>query len=373
MKKLLLLILLVFAMTNSIDAKNPFLSKYKTPYETPPFNLIKNEHYEPAVKEGIRQHEQEIDKIIKNKQAPTFENTIVAYEQSGETLSKVLQVFFNLLSAESNDEMMEISQRVSPVISEHYNNISLNEDLFKRVKAIYDKRSELNLNPEQVRLVEKIYEGFENSGATLSENDKATYRELSTALSQLTLNFGQNVLRETNKFEMLLTDKADLAGLPESVLEAAAAKAKSKDKEGWLFDLSAPSYIGFMKYSTRRDLREKLYMASSTKCVTGGEFDNQENVKKIAETRMKIANLFGYPDYATFSLRRVMAKNKENVYDLLDKLYNAYALSARQDVKEVQGFAIGMEGKSIEIQPWDWSYYSEKLKDAKYEDRKSVV
>lgn len=373
MKKLLLLILLVFTMTNSIDAKNPFLAKYNTPHGTPPFNLIKNEHYEPAVKEGIRQHEQEIDKIIKNKQAPTFENTIVAYEASGETLSKVLQVFFNLLSAESNEEMMEISQRISPIISEHSNNVSLNEDLFKRIKVIYDKRSELNLTPEQIRLVEKVYEGFENSGATLSEKDKATYRELSTALSQLTLMFGQNVLKDTNKFEMLLTDKADLEGLPESVLSAAATAAKSKGKEGWLFDLSAPSYIGFMKYSTRRDLREKLYIAYSTRCVMGGDFDNQENVRKIAETRLEIANLFGYPDYASFSLRRVMAKNKENVYNLLDKLFDAYALSARQDVKEVQGYAIGMEGKAIEIQPWDWSYYSEKLKDAKYELNDEMV
>jgi len=373
MKKLILLISLVFAMTNSIDANNPFLSKYKTPYETPPFNLIKNEHYEPAIKEGIKQHQSEVDKIIANKQVATFENTVVAYEQSGETLSKVLSVFFNLLSAESDDEMMQISQRVSPVITEHYNNISLNEDLFKRIKVVYDKRNESGLNSEQVRLIEKIYEGFENSGATLSEKDKDIYRELSTALSKLTLDFGQNSLKETNKFEMLLTNKDDLAGLPESVLEAAIAKAKSKDKEGWMFDLSAPSYVGFMKYSSRRDLRKKLYMAYNTKCVSGGEFDNQENVKKIAETRLKIANLFGYSDYATFSLRRVMAKNKENVYDLLDKLYNAYALSAHQDVKEVQGYAIGMEGKSIEIQPWDWSFYSEKLKDAKYEVNDEMV
>lgn len=373
MKKLFLLILLVFAMTNSVDAKNPFLSKYKTPYETAPFNLIKNEHYEPAVKEGIKQHQAEVDKIVSNKQAATFDNTVVAYEQSGETLTNALSVFYNLLSAESNDEMMEISQRISPVTTEHFNNITLNEGLFKRIKAVYEKRNESGLNPEQIRLVEKIYEGFENSGATLSEADKVTYRELSADLSKYTLDFGQNVLKETNKFEMLLTNEADVAGLPESVLGAAVAKAKSKGKEGWMFDLSAPSYLGFMKYSSRRDLREKLYLAFATKCVAGGEFDNQENVRKIAETRLKVAKLFGYPDYATFSLRKVMAKNKEGVYNLLDKLYDAYALSAHRDVKEVQGYAIGVEGKAIDLQPWDWSYYSEKLKDAKYQVNDEMV
>ncbi len=373
MRKLLLLILLVFAMTNNIEAQNPFLSKYKTPHETPPFDKIKNEHYKPAIEKGIKEQEAEINKIVGQKAEPTFENTIVAYEQSGETLGRVMHIFFNMLSAESDDEMMLISEEVDPMITDHFNNISLNEGLFKRVKTVYDKRNELGLNTEQVRLIEKIYEGFENSGATLSEKDKETYRTLSTELSQLNLRFGQNVLKESNKFEMLLTNEADLAGLPESVREAAAAKAKSKDKEGWMFDLSAPSYIAFMKYSSRRDLREKLYKAYNTKCVMGGEFDNQDNVRKIAETRMKIANLFGYPDYASFSLKRVMAKNPKNVYGLLDQLFDAYAIAARQDVKEVQGYAIGMEGKSIEIQPWDWSYYAEKLKDAKYEVNDEMV
>lgn len=223
------------------------------------------EHFEPAFEKGMEEHKVEIDKIASNSDAPTFANTIAAMEYSGKTLNRVSSVFFNLLSAESNDEMMEISQRLSPKLSAHSNYINLNEDLFKRVKSIYDERNSLGLTPEQIRLVEKYYEGFENSGATLSPEDKEKYRALTMELSKATLEFGQNVLRETNAFEMLLTDESDLAGLPKSVIDAAAAKAKSKGKEGWLFDLSAPSLSAFMKYSSRRDLREKLYMANSTK------------------------------------------------------------------------------------------------------------
>lgn len=350
----------------TIQAQNPFFSAYKTPYDTPPFNKIKNEHYEPAIEKGIAEHQAEINKIVMIRAVPTFENTIVPLEESGKLLSRVTSVFFNLLSSESNDEMMEIAQRIQPKLSEHSNSITLNEGLFQKVKAVYDKRLESNLTPEQIRLVEKTYRGFENSGATLVGKDRDTYKELSTKLSQLTLDFGQNALKESNKFEMLLTDEADLAGLPQMVKDAAAAKAKAKGKEGYMFDLSAPSYIAFMKYSTRRDLRQKLYMAYNTKCVAGGEFDNQENVKEIAKTRMQIANLLGYPDYATYTLRNKMAKDKEHVYGLLDDLFSAYAQAAREDVKMVEGFAVGMEGKAIDLQPWDWSFYSEKLKDAKY-------
>ncbi len=350
----------------TIQAQNPFFSAYKTPYDTPPFNKIKNEHYEPAIEKGIAEHQAEINKIVMIRAVPTFENTIVPLEESGKLLSRVTSVFFNLLSSECNDEMMEIAQRIQPKLSEHSNSITLNEGLFQKVKAVYDKRLESNLTPEQIRLVEKTYRGFENSGATLVGKDRDTYKELSTKLSQLTLDFGQNALKESNKFEMLLTDEADLAGLPQMVKDAAAAKAKAKGKEGYIFDLSAPSYIAFMKYSTRRDLRQKLYMAYNTKCVAGGEFDNQENVKEIAKTRMQIANLLGYPDYATYTLRNKMAKDKEHVYGLLDDLFSAYAQAAREDVKMVEGFAVGMEGKAIDLQPWDWSFYSEKLKDAKY-------
>lgn len=366
MKKNFLFILLLMLAMTTIQAQNPFFSAYKTPYDTPPFDKIKNEHYEPAIEKGIADHQAEINKIVMVRSVPIFENTILPLEESGKLLSRVTSVFFNLLSAESNDEMLEIAQRIQPKLSEHSNAINLNEGLFQKVKAVYDKRFESNLTPEQIRLVEKTYQGFENSGATLVGKDRDTYKELSSKLSQLTLTFGQNALKEGNKFEMILTDEADLAGLPQMVKDAAAAKSKSKGKEGYMFDLSAPSYIAFMKYSIRRDLRQKLYMAYTTKCVAGGEFDNQENVKEIAKTRMQIANLLGYPDYATYVLRNKMAKDKEHVYGLLNDLFDAYAQAAREDVKMVEGFAVGMEGKGIDLQPWDWSFYSEKLKDAKY-------
>ncbi|MGB4015871.1 M3 family metallopeptidase, partial [Petrimonas mucosa] len=286
---------------------------------------------------------------------------------SGEMLNRVSGVFFNLLSAESNDEMMAISQRVSPKLSEHSNNINLNKKLFERVKAVYDNRLASGLLPEQIRLVEHYYEQFENSGATLSDEDKETYRKLSMELSKATLEFGQNNLKETNRFEMLLTDESELAGLPASVRDAAAAKAKAKGKEGWMFDLSAPSYIGFMKYSTRRDLREKLYMAYNTKSVMGGEFDNRANVQKIVNLRLQIAKLLGYPNYAAYALKNRMAKNETGVYNLLGQLAKAYGETARREVKEVEAFAARLEGKPFDIQPWDWSFYSDKLKDERFD------
>ena len=367
MKKLFLFITFMTTLITANADENPFFKPFETPHGTFPFDKIKTEHFEPAFEKGIEEQQLEIDRIASNSQAATFQNTIEAMEYSGELLEKVSSAFFNLLSAESNDEMMVISQRLSPKLSEHGNNINLNEKLFQRVKAVYDIRITSNLTPEQTRLVEKYYQRFENSGATLSPDDKETYRKLSMELSKATLDFGQNNLKETNKFEMLLTDKTDLAGLPQSVLEAAAAKAKSKNKEGWMFDLSAPSYIGFMKYSSRSDLREKLYIAYNTKSVMGGEFDNKENVAKIVSLRLQIANLLGYENYASYALKNRMAKNKEGVYGLLDKLAEAYMPAAQKEVSEVRDFASQMEGKPMEIQAWDWSYYSDKLKDKRFE------
>lgn len=369
MRKLLLLLLIMSTITGcgTSSSDNPFFKPFDTEHGTPPFHLIKTEHYEPAFEEAIKQHQAEIDAIANSSEEATFENTIEAMEYAGEMMSRVGGVFFNLLSAESNDEMMEISQRLSPKLSEHSNNINLNEQLFARVKSVYDNRLNSNLDKEQIRLVEKYYEGFENSGATLSAEDKETYRRLSSELSKATLEFGQNNLKETNKFEMLLTDEADLDGLPESVLDAAVATAKAKDKEGWMFDLSAPSYIGFMKYSNRRDLREKLYMAYNTKNVMGGEFDNQENVEQIANLRLEIANLLGYETYADYILKNRMAKNQSAVYTLLNDLAAAYSTTAKQEVKDVAAYAGKAEGKSIDIQPWDWSYYADKLKDERFQ------
>ena len=354
-------------MTTAPAQENPFFKPYDTPHATAPFSKIRIEHYEPAFDKAIAEHQSEIDLIAANADAPTFTNTIEAMEHSGEMMNRVSSVFFNLLGTESNDEMMEISQRLSPKLSEHSSNINLNEALFKRVKAVYDARRSAGLTPEQIRLVEKYFESFENSGATLSPEGKEKYRALSMELSRATLNFGQNNLRETNAYELLLTDEADLAGLPVSVTEAAAATAKAKGKEGWMFDLSAPSYIGFMKYATRRDLREKLYMAYNTKSVKGGEYDNQQHVQQIVNLRLEIANLLGYKSYSDYVLKNRMAKNADAVFALLDQLATAFNPLARNEVEEVQQFARQMEGTPIEIQPWDWSFYADKLKDHRFE------
>ncbi|WP_076928972.1 M3 family metallopeptidase [Proteiniphilum saccharofermentans] len=367
MKKILLTISCAMIMMTTPAKENPFLKPFATPYGTAPFDLIKIEHYEPAFEKAIKAHQSEIDAIVANPQNPTFSNTIEAIEYSGEMLSRVSSVFFNLLSAESNDEMMEISQRLSPELSQHSNNINLNEELFKRVKAVYDVRHTSGLTPEQIRLTEKYYENFENSGATLSPEGKEKYRELSMELSKASLAFGQNNLRETNAFEMVLTDKADLTGLPETLIDAAATKAKLKGKEGWLIDLSAPSYMGFMKYSSRRDLREKLYMAYSMKGVAGGEFDNQENVRKIVNLRLEIARLMGYNTYSEYILKNRMAKNEAAVFGLLDRLAEAFTPTAHQELEDVKSFASEMEGKPFDLQPWDWSYYADKLKDNRFD------
>lgn len=366
MKKSIVTILLVMMMTIASAEENPFFKPFEGPHATAPFNDIKLEHYEPAFKRGMAEHRSEIDKIASDAAAPTFANTIEAMEYAGAMLTRVSNVFFNLLSAESNDEMMEISQRLSPELSAHSNYINLNENLFERVKSIYDDRNSLGLTPEQIRLVEKYYESFENSGATLSAEDKEKYRNLTMELSKITLEFGQNVLRETNAFEMLLTDEDDLAGLPKSTIDAAATKAKAKGKEGWLFDLTGPSYTGFMQYSARRDLRERLYMAYNTKNVKGGEYDNRDNVQRIVNLRLEIANLLGYESYSDYVLKNRMAKSAEGVFGLLDNLAEAFGPVARAEVKDVQDFASEMEGKVIEIMPWDWSYYSEKLKDSRF-------
>lgn len=353
-------------MTTSAK-ENPFFKPFATPYGTAPFDLIKIEHYEPAFDRAIEEHQSEIDAITANLQAPSFSNTIEAMEYSGEMLTRVSSVFFNLLSAESNEEMMDISQRLSPKLSQHSNNVNLNEELFKRVKAVYEVRHTSGLTPEQIRLTEEYYKNFENSGATLSPEGKERYRELSMELSKTTLGFGQNSLRETNAFEWLITDKGDLAGLPESLIDAAAAKAKSKGKEGWLIDLSAPSYIGFMKYAVRRDLREKLYKAYSTKGVGGDDFDNQENVRKIVNLRLEIARLMGYDTYSEYVLKNRMAKNEVAVFGLLDRLAAAFTPTARQEFEDVRLFASEMEGKPLDLQPWDWSYYADKLKDNRFD------
>lgn len=363
--RVLYLFLLLTPMTTT-QAGNPLLGKFTTIHETAPFDKVKEADYEPAFDAAILEQQKEIDALVRQRSGPTFENTIEALDRSGALLSRTSNIFFALLSAESTDEMMEISQRISPKLSDHANNISLNERLFERVKAVYDKREQLALTPEQVMLLTQTYDGFVKSGANLKGDDREKYRKLSAELSQLTLTFGQHVLKATNRFEMLLTDPADLAGLPPSVVEAAAYQAKLKGKEGWRFDLSYPSYMPFMKYSARRDLREQLYRAYGSRCI-GGEFSNIDLMKRIAGVRLEIARLLGYKNYAELSLQHRMAKNSANVYRLLDQLLEAYKPVALQEVREVAGFAVGKEGQNIDLMPWDWSYYADKLQETKYD------
>ncbi len=363
MKKILLVLICILNISCMLNAENnPFFKAYNTPFDTPPFDKIKPEHYEPAFEKGIKELQDEVLQIANNPAAPTFENTIVALERSGRLLDRVSSAFFNVLNALSTDEMMEISQRVSPKLSESSNNIYLNEALFARVKSIYDQKDKLNLSIEDKRLLEKTYESFQKKGATLDKAGKEKYRSLSTELSLLSLQFGQNALKDKNRFEYLITNEADLAGLPESVREAAKTMAREKGKEGWLFDLSSPSYVPFMRYADNKELREMMYKANLSIGNKGDEFDNKEIVRKIVNVRLEIAKLMGNRNYAEYRLQNTMAKNQENVYKLLNELLSAYKPVAEADYKEVEAFAGGLSP----IMPWDWSYYAEKLKDSKF-------
>lgn len=346
---------------------NPFYGKYNTPFETTPFDKIKTEHYEPAFQKGIEELKKEIDKISNNSEPATFDNTIVALERSGKLLDRVSGAFFNVLSANANDEMMEISQRISPSLTESSNYIYLNERLFSRVKTVYDQRETLNLNLEDRKLLEETFRSFQEKGANLNAKDKERYKELTKELSLLSLQFDQNALKDQNRFEMLLTDKEEVAGLPESSLEAARFAAKEKGKEGWLFTLDAPSYVPFVRYASSRALREKMYKAFMSIGNKGDEYDNREIIRKIVNDRLAIAQLMGYPNYAEFELSHKMAKNSKNVYNLLNQLLEAYKPVAINEYNKVQGFAIGKEQQDIIVQPWDWSYYSEKLKDIQFQ------
>ncbi len=345
---------------------NPLLGSFNTPHETAPFGKIENEHFLPAFEEAIKKGEAEVQAVVENQEPTTFENTVVELERSGRLLSRTAGVFFNLVSAETSDELQQLAQEVSPMLTKFQNDITLSPLLFERIKTVYNNKENLELTPEQHTLLENTYIDFVRKGANLSEVDKQKFREISTELSTLNLKFGENVLKETNKFELHITDKSKLAGLPESELEAAAQKAKSKEKEGWVFDLTMPSYLPFMKYADNRDLRRELYMAYMSKSFKGDDLDNQENIRKMVNLRLEMANLLGYDTYADYALERRMAMNSEGVYKLLDDLYEASYKMALKDKQEVQEYARG-EGFNDEIMPWDWAYYSEKLKEEKFD------
>ena len=352
-------------MNTSVN--NPFLQPYATPHETVPFHLIRLEHYEPAIREGMRQEDEEIAAIVTNTEAPTFANTILPLAESGKLLERVTTVLFNLMSAETCDELEAIAEKMMPELSEHSNNISLNPELFARVKAVYEQRETLTLTPEERQLLEKTYDGFRRNGANLSDADKETYRRLSMELSTLTLRFSQNHLKETNRYELVLTQAEQLQGLPPSAVEAAAHTAAEKGKEGWVITLQAPSYVPFMKYSDCRDLRRELYMAYNTQCTHDNEQNNFDIVRQLVNHRMELARLLGYTDYADYVLRKRMAEDSAHVYRLLDDLLEAYTPAAHREVAEVETLARRLEGDDFQLMPWDFSYYSEKLKNEKYQ------
>ncbi len=360
----IMLVLLAVSCQEKAD-KNPLLSKFDTPYQTPPFDKIKHEHYMPALDSAISVARHEIDAIVNNTEEPTFENTIEALDRSGKLLADVSNILFNLNEAETDSVLQQIVIEASPKLTDFSNDINLNPELFKRVKAVWEKRDSLTLTVEQQMLLDKTYKGFVRNGANLSETDKEKYRAISRELSELTVKFNQNVLAETNSYKLHITNEADLAGLPQSLIDAAAYTAKQKGLEGWVITLDYPMYGPFMKYADNRELRKQLYMAYGNRCFKGNEYDNQKIAQRIANLRLELANLLGYPNFATFVLENRMAETPERVNQFLDQLVAASLPTAREEVKEVEEFARqqGFKGK---LERWDWSYYSEKLKNAKY-------
>ncbi|MBR4297780.1 MAG: M3 family metallopeptidase [Bacteroidaceae bacterium] len=336
--------------------QNPFFS----PYVYTPFHLIRNEHIAPAVRQGIDEQLEEIDAIVNNPESPTFENTILALENSGALLDRVTTVMYNLLSAHTNDELEAIAQDLSPVLSEHSSNIMLNEALYLRVKAVMETGVQ-GLDEEERMLLEKTYEGFERAGANLSAEKKERFREIKKELSQLTLQFSQNNLKETNDFILHITDETELAGLPDSQREQAKMAARERQLEGWVFTLHAPSYVPFLQYAESRELRKKMYEAYNTKCTHNNEHNNFEIVSRLVNLRRELAQLLGYPTYADYALKRRMAEEPKHVNELLAQLISAYKSKAKSEVDEV--FALSKD----EPQPWDFAFYAHKLQKQRYD------
>lgn len=320
----------------------------------------------PLIIQGMDEEMSQVEAIVNNAEAPTFANTIVALSNTGENLERATAVMYNLLSAETNDELEELANELAPKLSEHSNNIMLNAKLFERVKAVYDAETN-QLEGEDKMLLDKTYEGFERSGATLSADDKLRFREITSQLSEKTLKFSQNVLKETNNFILHITNENDLAGIPEIHRNAARHEAETRNKEGWVFTLHAPSFMPFMMYADNRALREKMYRAYNSRCTHNNEYNNFEIVRSIVNLRREVAQILGYEDYADYALRRRMAQNASNVYKLLNDLITHYLPRAKEDVAEVEKKAQQLEGSNFKLQPWDFSYYSQKLKHELYD------
>ena len=365
MIKKLILAGLALAFITSCKMENPLLTESKAPFGAPEFDKIKTEHYLPAFEAGIKEGKAEIDAIVANPDEPTFENTIEAMERSGSTLNRVGGIFFNLMEAHTSDEMQEIAEKVSPMLTEFSMYSSLNPELFKRVKTVYEKRDELGLDKDQMILLEDTYKGFVRGGANLSDEDKALYSNWAEQLSLATLQFSKNVLAATNAYTLHITDSTDLAGLPEYAKVMGAETAKEKGLEGWAYTLDYPSYGPFMKYSTVRNLRQDMWTAYNSRAL-GGEFDNSETVKTIVDLRIKMANILGYETWADYQLEERMAKSKNTVNEFINQLLVPSMEYALKDVESVFKYAKknGFEGDKL--MPWDFSFWSERYQEAEY-------
>ena len=363
---LFLLSMIACNSNKEIKEINPLLAKWETPHETPPFQLIIHEHFIPAIDASLTEAKAEVDAIINSKDKATFANVIVALEVAGEKLERSASVLFNLNSSNTNDTIQKITREVSPKLSEFSNYVSLNETLFKKVKEVYLQKEQLNLSSEDKQLLEKKYLGFVRSGANLEGDAKKRYAEITTELSKLSLQFGENVLAETNAYQLVITDKKDLAGIPEAECEAAAQAAKQKGKEGWLFNLQGPSFGAFMKYADNRTFREQMYRAYTSRGFQKNDKNNEEIIRKLVNLRLEEAKLLGYNSYADYVLAERMAENPKTVIDFLNQLHSASRIPAENEFKEVEAFAkkLGFKDK---LQRWDWSYYSEKLKNVNYQ------
>ena len=365
MKKELIIAGAALALISSCNMKNPLLSESSAPFGAPEFDKIENEHYLPAFEAGIAEAKAEIDAIVANQEEPTFENTIEAMEYAGATLDRVAGIFYNLMEANTNDQMQAIAEQVAPMLTEYSMYVSLNNDLFQKVKAVYEKKDELGLDKDQMTLLEDNYKDFVRGGANLSDEDKALYSKWSEELSLATLQFSKNVLAATNAYTLHVTDSADLAGLPEYVKTMAAETASEKGLEGWAFTLQYPSFSPFMKYSTNRELRRQIWTAYNSRAI-GGENDNTDVVKKIVDLRIKIANILGYETYADYALETRMAKNKTTVNEFVKNLLEPSMKYAKKDVADVLAYAKKNGFEDDKLMPWDFSYWSERYQEAEY-------
>ncbi|MCX6266516.1 MAG: M3 family metallopeptidase, partial [Bacteroidetes bacterium] len=365
---LLAMAMLFFAGCNSEKKRdNPFFTEYQTPFQVPPFDIIDTTDYMPAFMEGIKQHNAEIDAIIQNASTPDFANTILAYDKSGKLLTRVSKVFYNLNEAETNKQLQAIARQLSPIMSKHGDDIALNEKLFSKIKAVYENRFNMQLDSQQLRAVEKYFRDFERQGANLSPEKKDQLRKLNEELSMLALTFGENLLAETNEnFKLIISDKKDLEGLPQGVIDGAAETANEKGLKGkWVFTLSKPSMIPFLQYAKNREMREQIYRGYFMRGNNGNKNDNKETIAKIVKLRVEKAKLLGFNSYAAYVVAENMARTPEKVNEFLDNLWTAALPVAANEVVEMQKI-IDREGGKFKLQPWDWWYYAEIIHKEKY-------